>query len=1158
MIKRAAVIIVFVTLLIIFPLKGEVVLESLDIGDSAEGLSVEALYMGGGEAVVGGRFRHRAGTVIDYFQIQTVPQAYIWFNTPPATDGGEPHTLEHVVLSKGNRGKYAAALEEMSLGMSSAFTQQFRTSYSLNTSAGADVFYRLLESKVKALLCPDYSLEELRREVMNIGVKENSDGSLSIEEKGTIYAEMSSAFEKAGTLAYFRLQKLIFGDQDPRGRSSGGYPPAIRQVVPEEIIAFQKKYYRTDNMGLILVMPAEAPLEETLKQLDSILSDYAEKNVSDDHPEECLASLADIDDARLPAWEEVPFPAANIHTPGTLTYAWRVPVETAEEEILFGLFMKGMFSGENSRMWKRFVAPQTREKDTGANWVGGWYDDVTRTCYFMINNVRSDFEPGQGVKTLYTILLNDWEKFAALEKDSSGLLEFNELIRTLIREMINEGQAILENPPRFGYRSVGSSWMDYLSLLHRIGGEKRDLTMRPLLNRVDESLSADPLLFQKYLNKWGLIKQKPFAVRTVPDPGYAIRIEKEKKIRLEEYGKELRSEFRAEDLQEALQKYQKEYERKTAQIEETEKKIRMPSFIVSPPMEPDRSLQYHTEKMAGGGHLFTASFHQMETVTTAFYFDLRCVKEKDYIYLSGLPEILYYAGLTVDGTDYPYEDIEKRLKEEILDLDIDYSSNPKTGRVELKVSASGRRGDESVRAVEWIRDMTEKTQLSEANAKRLSEVLSRRLDSTLHLMRGIEERWVHDPAEGFHAQENHLYLACKSTLTQQYNLLRLKWRFRTFRGEKKTFYSAMNGMKSLLQEKKRDSFIQSLEQAKALMPGTEFSEAVDDLLAFLPSLPPDSWKKDTEGLLAVIEEELEYSPRQAVQDVKILMSRLRNRHSVRIVAAGSSRGIEEAVSAAKEVVECYNKKKNKIRTSPSRPLVWDNVADRRGGVAEKSFVALVNPDGTTGVHMNRAVINDIHTYCDEDIMKTMASKLLGGSGPRGLFMQTWRAGLAYSNGFNASLESGTVRYYAERCPDLTQTMAFVRDTLVHTPRDKELIKNVLPSFFYTFEADGFIDRALIMAGLLTDGRRPDLYKKLRQRILMLSRQDDFDEKVFSRINDWAALVIPGLRPDKPFGGIVYIIANEAQIKRYEEYLKKEAGAGEIVMLYPRDYWMTAE
>ena len=46
MIKRAAVIIVFVTLLIILPLKGEVVLESLDIGDSAEGLSVEALYMG--------------------------------------------------------------------------------------------------------------------------------------------------------------------------------------------------------------------------------------------------------------------------------------------------------------------------------------------------------------------------------------------------------------------------------------------------------------------------------------------------------------------------------------------------------------------------------------------------------------------------------------------------------------------------------------------------------------------------------------------------------------------------------------------------------------------------------------------------------------------------------------------------------------------------------------------------------------------------------------------------------------------------------------------------------------------------------------------------------------------------------------------------------
>ncbi|HHH84454.1 MAG TPA: hypothetical protein ENL15_00695, partial [Firmicutes bacterium] len=130
MMKKCFFIVPLIMFSLISLVWGDILLKTLKEGDGLGGFTVEALYLNGEDSPIGARFRHEAGTVVDYFQIQTVPQAYIWFNTPPASDGGESHTLEHVVLSKGNKGKYAAALEEMSLGMSSAFTQQFRTSYS--------------------------------------------------------------------------------------------------------------------------------------------------------------------------------------------------------------------------------------------------------------------------------------------------------------------------------------------------------------------------------------------------------------------------------------------------------------------------------------------------------------------------------------------------------------------------------------------------------------------------------------------------------------------------------------------------------------------------------------------------------------------------------------------------------------------------------------------------------------------------------------------------------------------------------------------------------------------------------------------------------------------------------------------------------------------
>ena len=129
------------------------VLERLKPGEAIQGFRTDAIYLDDADKPMGGRFVHlKTGFVLDLLQIQSVPQAFMWVNTPPTSDKGEPHTQEHLLLGKGNKGRAVANSEDMSLTESSAYTQQWRTCYFFNTVAGPEVFYNQLEKRLDAML----------------------------------------------------------------------------------------------------------------------------------------------------------------------------------------------------------------------------------------------------------------------------------------------------------------------------------------------------------------------------------------------------------------------------------------------------------------------------------------------------------------------------------------------------------------------------------------------------------------------------------------------------------------------------------------------------------------------------------------------------------------------------------------------------------------------------------------------------------------------------------------------------------------------------------------------------------------------------------------------------------------------------------------------
>src|ERR1700689_5552134 len=125
-------------------------------GEHVLGFTVRAVYVDDHGAPTGARFVHdHTGFTVEHLRIESAPQAHLWVTTYPTSDKGEPHTQEHLLLGKGNRGRRLGSNEAMALVTSNAFTEQWRTSYTFKTVAGPDAYWGELADHLDAMRNPD-------------------------------------------------------------------------------------------------------------------------------------------------------------------------------------------------------------------------------------------------------------------------------------------------------------------------------------------------------------------------------------------------------------------------------------------------------------------------------------------------------------------------------------------------------------------------------------------------------------------------------------------------------------------------------------------------------------------------------------------------------------------------------------------------------------------------------------------------------------------------------------------------------------------------------------------------------------------------------------------------------------------------------------------
>src|SRR5262245_40067872 len=70
-------------------------LDALTPDTKVLGFAARTVYLDASGKPLGARFVHEAtGFTFDYLRIESAPQGYVWVNSYPSSDMGEPHTQE--------------------------------------------------------------------------------------------------------------------------------------------------------------------------------------------------------------------------------------------------------------------------------------------------------------------------------------------------------------------------------------------------------------------------------------------------------------------------------------------------------------------------------------------------------------------------------------------------------------------------------------------------------------------------------------------------------------------------------------------------------------------------------------------------------------------------------------------------------------------------------------------------------------------------------------------------------------------------------------------------------------------------------------------------------------------------------------------------------
>ena len=1157
--------------------------ETLTKGQKINGFRAEVVYLNDADKPFGTRFIHeRTGFTLDLMQIQSVPQSFLWVNTFTVSDMGEPHTQEHLLIGKGNKGRNVNSTEDMSMGQSNASTYQAHTVYQMNTSGGSEAFYNLFGEYVDALLNPDYTEEEVRREVRNWGVTENPDKTLRLEEKGSVYNEMVSSMTQPNWRLFDAAQRMVYGESHPMSFNAGGSPQGIREMKPDDIKRYHAANYHLGNMGAIISVPKEMTIESVTQRLDGIFRRTEPKS------EKRGFMTAEKLPAKTPAEAGkiriVEFPSKNEQQPASMLFAYPAALTLdLKERVLLGIFLSVFAGDANTNLYKKLVDSKTREIDLGAQGVYAYMDDSPGNPISIgLSDVSAANLTEEKAALVRQKIMEELARVAAFKDNSAELKEFNERYKNALVDYRRSLSKFVNTPPGFGFRSGsnGYGWLWQTTYLNETKDFHKSVTLKPEFAEVEEMISGGKNIWRDYLGKWKLLETKPYGVVARSNPKLIEQSALEAKARADAEVENLKKKYNVADAQEAIRRYKQEYDKTTAELEKLEKAATM-KFIENPPLTLDDQLDFK-ETTVGGVKMVSSYFDSMTGATGGMALRLDVIPENELVYVSSLPSLLRLTGVIKDGKALSYEEMSEMVRKEILSLGVDFTGNERTNRIELVLRGAGNDATESARAVEWMKLVLQNPNWRKENLPRIRDVVDQQLGAIRRRMQGSEESWVNNPATAYLKQDSPLYLSAFSFLTQAHNVQRLRWmlkdagdaenraaidgfltklaRAKGNRDELKNLLAAMQGDKS--QAEKVSAGLKSLIDDFGKLPETAKNlavEAAQDLNQNLTDIPDSSLEMDFAYIANQMRQDLAQTPEKTLANLDAVRQKLLKTGNSRMFYIGSRETQGKLDANYKNLLAGFeNAVATRVTYSNARHIE-ERLKERNGATEKPIYVGLIAPNMTGGVFIHEAALTKYTDTDREKLLDFLASKLYGGGGAHSVFAKTIGAGLAYSNGIGSNPASGTVTYYAERTPELPQTLRFVIDELKRAPQDASLTEYAVALVFSSRAPSPYEARGEAMAANLADGVTPDVVSRFRRAVLELRKLPNLAEELYKRKDKVYGRVLPGfnVKGADVAGANYFAIGAERQMTAYEAYLKSSEGADtKLYRIYPRDYWIT--
>lgn len=1161
-----------------------VTLSSLAKNEMLHGFKTITIYLNDEDKPMGGRFIHeQTGFTLDLLQIESVPQTFIYTNTFPVSDMGEPHTQEHLLITKGNKGHELNTREGMSLAQSNAFTQQLYTAYMFNTGASTTVFYNLFQKYLDALLYPDYTDEEVHREVRNWGVSENPDKTLRIEEKGAVYNEMSTSMNSPYSLLYDSAKRIIFGKGHPISYNAGGLPSGIRKMNAADILKFHNDNYYLGNMGAIVSLAGSNKLDDVLSQINTILTDLNKMALKKTRLQKTLPTPQP---EGIGTVSIINFPTQNAQQPGTIFAGWPAMDRLSTEEyILLNNFLT-VFAGEAStNLYKLFVNSNTKNKEVDAQAVFGFLDNGPEPYVFIgLDGIKKENITKEKAAIAGNLIKQEFEKIAAFKDNSPELKEFNTRFQNSLTSIKRSFAKFVNSPPKFGFRNTGGEWYDQLQQVNQSDDFKKSVIMKPAFADIESMLTSGKNIWKTYLDKWKFTNSTPAIVMSNPDPALIPQAEAEKKERATAEIASLKAVYQLDDEQDIIKRYKAIYDSNSTVLAKMENAHQI-AFIDNPPLTLDDQLIYHQQKLPGNIPMLASVFNNMTSATTGIAINLHGVRQNKLLYLALLPELLTQTGIIENGKAISYEDMSQKMQQEILELSSYYSNFGPGKRAELVVRGAGNNAAEAVKAVQWMNDVLQHPNWTKENLPRLRDLVQQQLSGMRNTMQQREEAWVRDPQEAYLYQEQPLQLATKSFLTKAFNILRLKWRL-TSTEDKITETNIKSFLFSLAQANTNREDLEKLlqvmnsdENLSADSAGNNKSyaqaflnlsplakklakEVAADLQQTLVTLPDNSLGPDWAFLCHTIQKDLMMTPEETLVDLNNLRNNLLKKDQARLFMIGSEKTEKQLTTAVNSMLSNFSATPTVAQVYSTKALIKERVKERMNSTETPLFVGLINGDSPTGVFMNTYPVATYDETSKIKQEKFLASLLYAGGGKESVYTKTTGAGLSYSTGVNSSNGSGLFQYYAERTPLLPQTLKFVIDEIKKAPFDPTRLDYIVALAVGRFRsASEYEVRGEAIASDLQDNLTAAKIKNFRQAILKLRKQPNVLKDIYGYKNEMYEKILPGYggRIKEVKGATYLVIGPEKQMAAYEAYLKSVEGENtKLYRLYGRDFWMVDE